>query len=338
MNTETYVDGVLVHWGEELVWDDRKAVKKSPADPLKALLKAGLQVGRALQAKDVREHVRQFIARSPQVVVKITGGGADMRRIGAHMDYIARGGPYKKKGVEELELETDEGLLVTGKEARALVKSQWEMGGTPIPKEIMEAPATEGVKAKRARREALNVIFSMPAGIDRESVKHAARATAKSLFGGNHQYVMAHHNDTDSQHAHVAVKMVGHDGVRLNPRKADLANWRIEFARQLKLRGIDAAATRRRVRLQRSKGDSQAVRQMRDRGVQPERDRTSSPQTAAAARAKLNEKKFFDAYSHIAQALSQSPLDSDRVMARGLRSSMQAQGIKIKLTRTVRLG
>ena len=97
-------------------------------------------------------------------------------------------------------------------------------------------------------------------------------------------------------------------------------------------------ATRRRVRLQRGKGDSQAVRQMRDRGVQPERDRTSSPQTVAAARAKLNEKKFFDAYSHIAQALSQSPLDSDRVMARGLRSSMQAQGIKIKLTRTVRLG
>jgi Relaxase/Mobilisation nuclease domain len=340
--TQQHVDNVLVHWGEDLVWSERKPVKKGK-DETKRILNmiGGVIAGpkatpkaSGLTPKEVRDHLVGVVRNSPQVVVKITGGGSDMKRIGSHIDYIARGGKYKKKGEEELELETEEGLVVRGKEARAMLKEQWQMAGAPIPSEAHEFIGSDG-KVKKPRREALNVILSMPAGVDREKVKAAARATAKELFS-NHQYVIAHHSDTDSQHAHVAVKMVGLDGQRMNPRKADLEQWRIAFAKQLNARGIEAVATRRRARLQRPKGESQAVRQMKDRGVTPDRVKTSEAQSKAVERAQENEKKVVNAYTHMAQALAVSPDQSDRALARDLQRTMQNHGVTIKLAPTIK--
>ena len=224
--------------------------------------------------------------------------------------------------------------MVRGKEARAMLKEQWQMAGAPIPSEACELIGSDG-KVKKPRREALNVILSMPAGVDREKVKAAARATARGLFS-NHQYVIAHHSDTDSQHAHVVVKMVGLDGHRMNPRKADLEQWRIAFAKELNARGIEAVATRRRTRLQRPKGESQAVRQMKDRGITPERVTTAEAQPKALERAQENEKKVVNAYTHIAQALAVSPDQSDRALARQLQRTMQNHGLTIKLTTTIK--
>ncbi len=342
MATQQHVDNVLVHWGEDLVWSERKPVKKGKDETKRILNMIGSVIGgpkatpkaSGLTAKAVRDHLVGVVRNSPQVVVKITGGGSDMKRIGSHIDYIARGGKYKKKGEEELELETEEGLVVRGKEARAMLKEQWQMAGAPIPSEANEFIGSDG-KVKKPRREALNVILSMPAGVDREKVKAAARATAKELFS-NHQYVIAHHSDTDSQHAHVAVKMVGLDGQRMNPRKADLEQWRIAFAKQLNARGIEAVATRRRTRLQRPKGESQAVRQMKDRGITPDRVKTAEAQPKAVERAQENEKKVVNAYTHMAQALAVSPDQSDRALARDLQRTMQNHGVAIKLTPTIK--
>jgi hypothetical protein len=341
MATQQYVDSVLMHWGEDLVWSDRKPVKKGRDETKRILGMVGLALeGRkttpamSVTAKTIRDHLVGVVRNSPQVVVKITGGGSDMKRIGSHIDYIARAGKYKKKSEGELELETEEGLLVRGKEARAMLKEQWQMAGAPIPGEAHEFVGGDG-KIKKPRREALNVILSMPAGVDREKVKAAARETAKALFS-NHQYVIAHHSDTDSQHAHVTVKMVGLDGQRLNPRKADLENWRITFAKQLNARGVEAVATRRRTRLQRPKGESQAVRQMKERGITPDREQSAKPQPKAVARALENEKKVVNAYNHIAQALALSPEASDRALARDLQRAMQNHGVSIKLSPTLK--
>jgi hypothetical protein len=278
----------------------------------------------------VRGHVAALLRKAPEVVVKISGGGADMRRIGSHMDYIARGGRYKKKGQDELELETDDGQIVHGKDAREALKRIWAQSGAPIPQEI-DFPENESVLQKRKRREALNVILSMPLGVNRELVKAAARETAKALFGENHLYAMAHHSDTDSQHAHIVVKMVGHDGIRLNPRKGDLENWRIRFAKALNVRGVDAVATRRRVRLKRLKGESQAVRQMKDRGVEPDRQSTSESQSVPQMRAKANEQKVSQAYTEIAKALATSADAQDRSLAQGLQGYLQEHGVSIQL-------
>ena len=338
--TAMYVDQVLVHWGEDFMWQERKPVIKSRDEALRFLLTIGRSAqarqhtpgGSPLTPKAVRDHLEGVVRRTRQVMVKVTGGGGDMKRIGAHMDYIARSGRYKKKGEEEIELEAEDGTLFKGKEALEVLKDQWRLGGAPIRLEAPSFIEPDG-RVRKPRREALNVIFSMPGGVDPEKVVAASRATAKVLFS-NHQYVIAHHDDTNNPHAHVTVKMVGFDGQRLNPRKADLEQWRIEFAKQLNLRGVEAVATRRRTRLKRDKGESQAVREMKERGVRPQRESTATAQTGARARALENDQRIAQAYRQIAQALATSPDQADRALAQGLKHWMQEQGVSTKLSPT----
>lgn len=339
MASKQYVDHVLVHWGEEVLWEDRGPVRKGRAQPpLKILTRpaSGASQGSGgggqghERAMKVRAHLSALVSQPPQVMVKITGGGADMKRIGSHIDYIARGGRYKKKGLEELEIETEDGQMLQGKEARAMLKEWFAHGGAPIPEEIQDLPS-DTTQIKRQRREAMNMILSMPHGINRELVKAAARATVLELFGGKHLFAMVHHEDTAHQHTHVVVKMVGHDGKRLNPRKADLENWRQIFAKHLNERGVEAVATRRRTRLKRAKGESQAVRQMKERGKWPQRESTSQTQTTAQARAEFNHKRYATAYQAMAKALSSSDDPADRQLAKGVQTYLQAQGVPVKL-------
>lgn len=341
MASKVYVDRILVHWGEELLWDGnhRSVQKKAPlSNPFRKSNAATSQAGDAaltVKAARVRVQVAAMVRKAPQVMVKITGGGADMRRIGSHIDYIARGGRYKKKGEEELEIETDDGQTIQGEDARRRLKELFAFSGTPIPAEVQDFKG-DNTHTRRQRREALNMILSMPHGINREQVKAAARATVKELFGDNHLYAMVHHEDTDHQHTHVAVKMAGHDGKRLNPKKADLENWRLVFAKHLNNRGIDAVATRRRVRLQRKKGESQAVRQIKDRGEEPMRELTSKTQEAHKFRAQENEKTATHAYMEMAKALSTSELADDRQLAKGLQGYLQEHGVEVQKNVRVR--
>jgi len=341
MASKVYVDRILVHWGEELLWDGnhRSVQKKAPlSNPFKKSTAASSGAGDAalaIKAARVRVQVAAMVRQAPQVMVKITGGGADMRRIGSHIDYIARGGRYKKKGEDELEIETDDGQSIQGEDARRRLKELFAFSGTPIPAEVQDFKG-DTTLMRRQRREALNMILSMPHGINREQVKAAARATVKELFGDNHLYAMVHHEDTDHQHTHVAVKMAGHDGKRLNPKKADLENWRLAFARHLNSRGIDAVATRRRVRLQRKKGESQAVRQIKDRGEEPMRELTSKTQEAHKFRAQENEKTAAHAYSEMAKALATSEQAEDRQLAKGLQGYLQQHGVEVRAEMRVR--
>jgi hypothetical protein len=328
MASRKYIDQMLVHWGEDLLWEPTAVRQKRGSNVTPALLRprGNGSSGGSGRADHVRDHLQNLVRRPPQVMVKITGGGADMKRIAAHLKYITRGGEYKKKGEEELAMQTDDGRIVSGKEARADVLTLFEMADAPIPKEINDqVNAESGQEPKRKRREALNVIFSMPHGINREAVKQAASATAKALFE-NHHYVLVHHGDTDHQHTHVLVKMAGHNGKRLNPRKADLENWRIEFAKQLNLRGIDAVASRRRVRLDRPKGEPQAKRQMRDRGVTPVHDTTAQTQPKARARAIEGAQKTAHAYAQMAKVLAESELSEDRKLAKEIQMYLVSKG------------
>ena len=336
MASKVYVDRILVHWGEELLWDgnhrsvQKKAPRSNPFRKFNSASSASGDAALAATAARVRVQVAAMVRQAPQVMVKITGGGADMRRIGSHIDYIARGGRYKKRGEDELEIETDDGHTVQGEDARRRLKDLFAFTGTPIPAEVQDVKG-DTTNTRRQRREALTMILSMPHGINREQVKAAARATVKELFGDNHLFVMVHHEDTDHQHTHVAVKMAGHDGKRLNPKKADLENWRLIFARHLNSRGIDAVATRRRVRLQRKKGESQAVRQIKDRGDEPLREMTSQTQEAHKLRAQENEKSVSHAYTEMAKALATSEHGDDRQLAKGLQGYLQKQGVDVRI-------
>jgi len=162
MASKIYVDRILVHWGEELLWESNHSSiqKKRPLPgPMKAVKSiAENDAGVAATAARVRTQVAAMVRQAPQVMVKITGGGSDMRRIGSHIDYIARGGRYKKKGEDELEIETDDGQIIQGEDARRRLKELFAFSGTPIPAEVQDSKGDTDV-VRRQRREALNMIL-----------------------------------------------------------------------------------------------------------------------------------------------------------------------------------
>jgi len=63
----------------------------------------------------------------------------------------------------------------------------------------------------------------------------------------------------------LTVRTLGHDGRKLNPRKADLEQWRQTFAAVLRDRGVEAEATPRRARGVVRKAEIGAVLRMRER-------------------------------------------------------------------------
>jgi hypothetical protein len=90
-------------------------------------------------------------------------------------------------------------------------------------------------------------MWSMPAGTDSKKLLGAVQALATRQFAG-HKYVMALHTHQANPHVHLLVRAESDLGVRLNPRKADLHEWRMEFAAELRQRGIAAAASRQAAR------------------------------------------------------------------------------------------
>ena len=227
------IDGILRDWGE--------VASKSAAKPSKGRNIAGGKYKKPaktphISAMAAREKLAATVRKAPEVMVKISGGGKDMRGIKAHFDYISRNG--------QVEIEDEQGRIHQGKEEVRDVRDDWKGGGIPYE---------SGTK-----REAFNIVLSMPPGTDRAAVKDAAREFASELFS-NHQYVFAAHDDEKHPHIHLAVKAVDLDGVRMNPRKADLQQWRETFAEKLRGQGIEANATPRQLRGVVKKAEKQSV-------------------------------------------------------------------------------
>ena len=144
-----------------------------------------------------------------------------MAAIAAHFRYISKGG--------RLPFEDDRGLVREGEGALRDLVEQWRLGGSRIP-EVSE------------RREAFNIMLSMPAGTKPEVVQSAAREFAQAELT-NHRYVMVLHTHQANPHVHLSVRAEGRDGQRLNPRKEDLRRWRATFAERLRGWGIEAEAS-----------------------------------------------------------------------------------------------
>lgn len=178
--------------------------------------------------------------RSPEVMVKVSGSARGAKGLKQHLAYITRNGA--------LVAEREGGELVVGRDGVASLAEDW----------WADAQRGRGMRA----RDTINLVLSMPPGIDRTAVAEAASAFAREVFGGQYDYLMAVHEDTDHPHAHVTVKTRGYAGQRLNPKKADLQAWREAFAKQLQERGVDAAATPRAARGVVRKGQKQAIRHL----------------------------------------------------------------------------
>lgn len=192
------------------------------------------------------EVARQLAKKSPQVMVKISGGGKGMKDTHRHLDYISRNG--------QLELIDQDGRSLDNREEIKDLKEEWRALGVPEESE---------------KRECFNVVLGMPAGTPPEALRKAAQDFAAQEFAG-HKYVMALHEPgsdekTKNPHVHICIVAAGEDGRRLNPRKADLRRWREGFAGALRERGVDAMATTRRQHLQRQGPEGFKSRKKRER-------------------------------------------------------------------------
>ena len=231
----TNSDGVFVDWGERADYGSVKGRKGKNVRGGRAAAKTPpKRTGPA-----TREKIARTVRKTPEVVVKISGGGKNMRHIKSHMDYISRHG--------DVPLEDEQGNIHQGKGDVRDLRDAWRLSGIGIP--------DEGER----RKEAFNIVLSMPAGTDRASVTAAAREFARTEFP-MHQYAFAEHDDEKHSHVHLVVKAGAFDGTRLNPRKSDLGRWRETFAQHLREQGIEANATQRRTRGVVQKGERQAVR------------------------------------------------------------------------------
>jgi hypothetical protein len=287
------IDGILVTWGDRLFYPSNRMVKGNPPPKL---------TGDALRRRAalIRGRIAATVRRAPQVMVKVTGGGRGMKAIAAHFRYISKNG--------RLDIEDDRGEHISGARAVRDLADDWRFSGGLIPEE-----AEQG-----GRREAYNVMLSMPRGTDPLAVQRAAREFARVELAG-HKYVMVLHDHQANPHVHISVRAEGRDGRRLNPRKTDLHRWRETFAEKLRELGIDAEATRQATRGAVRNYDANWQTKARASGrLQRDVARSKSSPRSLASRASAVE-----AWSHLRTALEGSSEGGDMRLARGIAEMLE---------------
>jgi hypothetical protein len=144
-------------------------------------------------------------------------------------------------------------------------------------------------------------------------VREAAMDFVRRQFSDHAFLVAWHHPDEDDRterpHLHVCVRVEDRGGRRLNPRKADLAEWRDRFAVALRERGVDAIATRRAVRreVRAPMRQLEYHRSQRD-GIALKGSRQAPPTVREAE----TQRAVTHSWNRIARALAQSPDAADR--------------------------
>ena len=280
------INGRLVEEEDSLFYHRRGKVYGQPERPWRFLWR------RYRGAADVRARLQAVVRRAPEVMVKVTGGGRGMASIKAHMLYISRRG--------ELAVEDERGAQGVGRKAVAALAEEWRLAGAEIP-------------LHSHRREAVHVMLSMPPNTDALAVLAAARDFAKAEFSQYKFAMVLHEPKSDPRsnrpHVHLLVRKQGWRGQRLNPRKADLARWREEFADRLRERGIAASATRRQTR-----GELQPSMKLRDYHQQHFERKAWS--VRPSPRAAATEEEVLKSWRELTSALSKSDIAQDRALAR----------------------
>ena len=283
MNSPPTLDSVLVQWGERLFYPATRIVKVAPPPRL-------IHTTVSRQAAVIRRRIEATVTQwAPQVMVKVTGGGRGMGAIAAHFRYISKNG--------RLDIEDDRGVVRDGKDALHDLGEQWQLGGSRID-EVGH------------RREAYNIMLSMPRGTDPLIVQRAAREFAQSELA-DHRYVMVLHDHQANPHVHLSVRAESKHGKRLNPRKTDLHRWRETFAEKLRGWGVEAEATRQAMRGQNRKETPLWRLKARADG----RLRASSPDEKSGDRYMRSRAGALEAWAHIAQALGASGRPEDKALA-----------------------
>jgi hypothetical protein len=308
MSAARDIDGLLVQWGDRLFYPGNRIVPSRPQPRL------GPSTTRQ-RAAWLRERIAATVQRrAPQVMVKVTGGGRNMKAIVAHLRYISKNG--------RLEMEDELGQVERGKAGMHAIADDWRLGGTRIPDD--GAPG-------QGRREAFNIILSMPRGTDPLTVLRAAREFVQAELA-DHKVAMVLHDHQANPHVHLSVRAESRHGKRLNPRKADLHRWRETFAEKLRGWGVEAEATRQATRGRRLHHDALWRVKARADG----RLGSSGPSAKAGAHAQPMRAEVADAWMHISRALARSGDAADMELARSVARFRGDPSMKLEQRAAVR--
>ena len=139
------------------------------------------------------EQIARTVRRTPEVMVKVTGGGTSGGAVSAHFGYISRHG--------ELEIETDEGERIPKEEQKEFLED-WHLELTAGQYRAGRDGKQEARKVKLVHK----IVLSMPAPTPPEKVLAAARTFAREKFGAQHRYAIVLHTDQAHPHVHMVVK------------------------------------------------------------------------------------------------------------------------------------
>jgi MobA/VirD2-like, nuclease domain len=199
------------------------------------------------------EQIRRTVRRTPEVMVKVTGGGRSVRAVAAHIAYIGHYG--------EVELESDRGERIR-EDAQEEFLRTWhlEVSTGQYRWKFPARSVASGIKLVH------NVVLAMPAGTPPDKVLAAARVFAREKFSA-HRYVLALHTHQRHPHVHLVVKAEREtEPGRLHIDKAMLREWRQDFARAMREQGIAANATPRAARGQTKRATKNVLYRTGQRG------------------------------------------------------------------------
>lgn len=264
--------------------------------------------GRSGRQKSIKERLKRISQKSPEVMVKITGGDFSSKMMKKHVDYISRNG--------QVPLNTEDEEIIKGRIDKTEIEDRW---GHELTEE-----------GKNEYKENYHVVFSMPPETPREEFRAATIETIGKLFKG-HQYYWAEHQDTDHPHIHVVVKAKDINGKRLKTKKADLHRWREQYAKTLREHGLTAEATKRAQRGKILKPDKTQLYQLRRRGEMPEVSKKQKAEqqnrakqgekyqdTPAIKKARRTRYAVVHIYKNIITELNQSNDAEDKKLAKEL--------------------
>jgi hypothetical protein len=202
----------------------------------------------------IKDKLRRTVARLPEVVIKVKGGGTTIAGVLRYMNYISRNGA--------LIAADEKGERVGGRDNVKATHASWDL-------DIQRAHDRKG----EALHQSFNIIFSMPAKTDPDKLFAAVQAFAQAHFVKRQYLMVLHTPETDPSdsppphpHVHVVVRAEDEHGQRLYIRKSTLRVWREAFATELRARGIAANATSRAERGVSFKGRGSAEYHVRERG------------------------------------------------------------------------
>lgn len=227
----------LPEFGERLMPPERP--RKNNARPIWRLGQQARKVtgaeSNAGAGSAARNRVARFmrvVRQVPEVLVKVTGVNRDAGALQAHLSYLSRVGA-------KAEIEDENGVRFCGEsgEMRRLVR-EWG---------VSEAENSVGDADRRRPVAAVHIVLSMPRGTDPQVVLDAVRGFADEELS-NHRHLLVLHQDKNHPHVHVVVNNLGFDLKPLARNRDDLVRWREAFARELRVRSVEAEATPRKMR------------------------------------------------------------------------------------------